>query len=679
MKTSLLLLPLFFFFFLKIVLVIPVSESTPISFDFQNFSHNSSLLLLQGNATLINGSIAITEFTDHSVGHVTYHQPLHLYDNHGNLASFSTYFSFVIDAKNTNPHGDGFTFFLVPNTSSIPYDNYEGSILGLMSSDDQLHHTTGTFVAVEFDTYKNDWDPDGDHVGIDINFLKSIVYENWMSGSLDGRVSQAWISYDSSSSKLDVRFTNFTSGDPGKSAFGQLTYQVNLSQVLGSEWVTFGFSASTGSFKEHHKIFSWSFSSTFPNTPLSPSPVPYGVFLNDDDQQAERSNPSSLVWGTGIGVGVTVFSLVITGWLLYRRKSLKGKDGFDFAVEIDDEFGTKTGPRKFLYHELARATNNFEEKGKLGEGGFGCVYKGLLKEPNLCIAVKRVSKGSKQGLKEYASEVRIISHLRHRNLVQLIGWCHDKGELLLAYEFMPNKSLDWHLFESNRALSWETRFKIVQGLASALLYLHELGDQCVLHRDIKSSNIMLDSSFNAKLGDFGLARLVDHQKGSQTTVLAGTFGYMAPECLMSGKSSKESDVYSFGVVALEIACGKKSIVPNIEEGSELLLHRVWGLYGSGKFLDAVDARLKGNFTRQAMECLMMVGMWCAHPDSTLRPSIGQAIKMLNRESPMPHLPLEMPILRYVGVPLIDMKALSDLSSYTFSGNGCGQNEVDSMR
>ncbi|KAL6130618.1 hypothetical protein ACLB2K_068997 [Fragaria x ananassa] len=209
---------------------------------------------------------------------------------------------------------------------------------------------------------------------------------------------------------------------------------------------------------------------------------------------------------------------------------------------IDDEFEQGTGPRKFLYEELVRATGNFEEEQKLGQGGFGWVYKGFIKDLNSYVAMKRISKGSKQGMKEYATEVRIISRLRHQNLVQLLGWCHKKKELLLVYELMPNCSLNSHLFKQESLLTWEARYKIAQGLASGLLYLHEGWEQCVLHRDIKSSSIMLNSNFNAKLGDFGLARLADHGKQSQTTVLAGTIGYMAPECVTTGKASKETNV-----------------------------------------------------------------------------------------------------------------------------------------
>ena len=183
------------------------------------------------------------------------------------------------------------------------------------------------------------------------------------------------------------------------------------------------------------------------------------------------------------------------------------------------------------------------------------------------------------------------------------------------------------------------RYNIAQGLASVLLYLHEEWEQCVLHRDIKSSNVMLDSNFNAKLGDFGLARLVDHEKGSHTMALAGTIGYMAPECVISGRASKESDIYiySFGVVALEIACGRKPINPNAKEDEKTMLEWVWEHYGTRNLLKVADPRLCGNFDEQQMERLMVVRLWCTHPDSISRPSIRKVIHVLDFEIALPIL------------------------------------------
>jgi len=320
-----------------------------------------------------------------------------------------------------------------------------------------------------------------------------------------------------------------------------------------------------------------------------------------------------LDWVLGVVLYIVVGAALVGFVIKFMCGHEEDEEGGHVLEEyMDDEFERGTGPKKFPYQELARATNNFKDEEKLGEGGFGGVYKGFLKEIDSFVAVKRVSRGSKQGIKEYAAEVKIISRLRHRNLVKLIGWCHERKELLLVYEFMPHGSLDSHLFEETSLLTWEVRYKIVQGLASGLLYLHEEWEQCVVHRDIKSSNIMLDSEFNAKLGDFGLARLVDHGKGSQTTVLAGTMGYKAPECTMTGKASRESDVYSFGIVALEIACGRTPINPKASNEDQVsMVQWVWELYGEGKLLEAVDPRLCGDFNKTQMERLMIDGLSCA--------------------------------------------------------------------
>jgi serine/threonine protein kinase len=386
----------------------------------------------------------------------------------------------------------------------------------------------------------------------------------------------------------------------------------------------------------------------------------------------------------GVSVGSVSFFIifVFSMWFLLRRRRKRAKlieearekqleqgNFFEDEPEMEDEFEKGTGPKRFRYGELAEATENFSDKQKLGEGGFGSVYRGFLKDMNVHVAIKRVSKGSKQGRKEYASEVSIISRIRHRNLVQLIGWCHGGGELLLVYELMPNGSLDTHLYSSDGdgdgavPLPWPLRHEIVLGLGSALLYLHQDWEQCVLHRDIKPSNVMLDASFHAKLGDFGLARLVDHGRRSHTTVLAGTMGYMDPECMITGRASAESDVYSFGVVLLEIACGRRPMVPRRgEEGEEddviHIVQWVWEFYGRGDILDAADARLKGDFDAGEMETVIVVGLWCAHPDRSLRPSIRQAVNVLRREAPPPSLPAKMPVATFMPPP--------DASYYTSS-------------
>ncbi|KAK8617594.1 hypothetical protein V6N13_080504 [Hibiscus sabdariffa] len=376
--------------------------------------------------------------------------------------------------------------------------------------------------------------------------------------------------------------------------------------------------------------------------------VPTGVAHGPAVVAPSPSTDSALggmVVGLIGGAGALIFGIGSI-WFILRRRRKKANKVEDI---IDGKFQNGMGPRKFSLVQIAKMTSNFKAE-KLGKGGFGDVFRGYLRDLDTNVAVKRISKASKQGIKEYASEVKIISRLRHKNLVKLIGWCHEKGELILVYEFMTNGSLDSHLFKGKSLLTWDMRFRIVQGLASALFYLHEEGDHCILHRDVKASNIMLDSGFNAKLGDFGLARLVDHTKGSQTTHLAGTLGYMAPECVSSCKASKEADVYSFGVVALEIACGRRSIEPTYEESRASLVAWVWDLFGNRQLLGAADPKLSMDFDAKEMECLLMVGLWCVHPDPKSRPSIRQTIQVLNFEAPLPKLPSARPTPTY-GVPI----------------------------
>ncbi|KAJ3685110.1 hypothetical protein LUZ61_014274 [Rhynchospora tenuis] len=312
---------------------------------------------------------------------------------------------------------------------------------------------------------------------------------------------------------------------------------------------------------------------------------------------------------------------------------------------IDKEFEKGRGPKKFQYDELATATDDFAESKKLGEGGSGSVYRGtFLVGVETQVAIKRVSKASKHAKKEYVSEVKIISQLRHRNLVELLGWCHDRDEFLIVYELMHNGSLDTHLYHKDTVLPWSLRHQIALGLGSALLYLHTDFKKCVLHRDIKPSNVMLDSSFNAKLGDFGVSRLIDHNSAAQT-LPAGTMGYIAPECLQTGQATTESDIYSFGVVLLEIACGRRPWVAQDDENIAILVKWVWHLYGNNSILDAIDSRLNGEFKAQEAKRLLIVGLWCAQPDYTLRPSIRQAVSVLQYEYPLPDLPSKMPVMR----------------------------------
>ncbi|KAJ9552320.1 hypothetical protein OSB04_016365 [Centaurea solstitialis] len=628
-----------------LLFIIPYATSLTFNFTDIGPNHLNQDIQVTGDGSYISDEgIQVTpdgigSNRSRRAGRATYIKELHLWDETtGELASFTTDFTFVIDSMSATYYADGLTFFLAKNNSVILL----GGSMGLPVNGTTIG-TTNPFVAVEFDTFWNRfWDPRnssngavGDHVGISINSLASVASQKWFSNIPDGRLCHAWIKYDSASKNFSVSFTGFQ--DNTVVLQTGLQYMIDLRNVL-PERVIFGFSAATGDLFQKNNVKSWAFNSSDLQTDKTDGLPPTS---RPDLDLVKGKNKTGVIVGSISGLSVLVIFVAILALFVRRRKNKTREDEAEelqFDVEMNNEFQMGTGARRFSYLELAQATRDFAEDEKLGEGGFGGVYRGFLKDLNTYVAVKRVSKTSKQGIKEYSTEVRVISRLRHRNLVQLIGWCHEKGELLLVYEFMENGSLDSHLFKAKSLVTWGTRYKIAHGVASALLYLHEGWEQCVLHRDIKSSNVMLDSNFNAKVGDFGLAKLVDHDKGPQTTILAGTLGYLAPECVATGKASKESDVFSFGVVALEIACGRKPINYEAEEKQIRLVEWVWELYGTGTLLEAVDPRMGSNFKEEEMKCLMIVGLWCVHPDSKLRPSMRQVIQVLIFEASLPTLP-----------------------------------------
>ncbi len=321
---------------------------------------------------------------------------------------------------------------------------------------------------------------------------------------------------------------------------------------------------------------------------------------------------------------------------------------------VSDHHFLNIGPRKFNYLELCMATQNFREEQLLGSGGCGSVYKGVLQDTGSVVAVKRITKQSEQGETDFVAEISVISQVRHRNLVQLRGWCHEEGKLLLVYDYMSNTSLDKWLFTNPQklrstpplVLSWEVRYNIVTGVAAAVHYLHEEWEQCILHRDIKASNVMLDTDFKGKLGDFGLARLIDHDKLPHTSLLAGTLGYLAPELPHTCKATKNTDVYSFGILSLEIACGRPVFSPIAPQSRTLLLDYVWQEHKKKSIVNVVDPRLEMDFVEEEVLRVLHVGLLCSHPDPAARPNMRLVNRYLNGEVLMPSLPESQPEVSY---------------------------------
>ncbi|XP_071706126.1 L-type lectin-domain containing receptor kinase IX.1-like [Rutidosis leptorrhynchoides] len=606
-----------------LLLFIPFANS--VYFQVPRFEPNTNEVVYIGDASPFFGGVNLNSVVYCCrVGQVLYKEKVPLWDsNSGKLSDFVTRFSFIIDTQDFIPpkgfgYGHGIVFFLAPVDFETPLNSAAG-FLGIFNTTTSDNPTQGPIVHVEFDSFSNhEWDPPGGHVGINRNSLSSVTYASWNTSLYDKQTGTCWVSYNATTKNLSVFWTY--ERNPVFKGESIISYVIDLKEALPS-WVTIGISASTGQYMEKQALEYWEFNSS--------------LYVKD----SKSSNKMKLKVGFAVPLGVLLILCIVTytTWLRIHKRSKDETLGMVNVTSINDDLERGTGPKRFSYKDLALATNNFSDDLKLGEGGFGCVFRGYLSYEKKIVAVKKISRGSKQGKKEYITEVKIISSLRHRNLVQLIGWCHDEKEFLLVYEFMPNGSLDSHLFGGMRPLAWGLRYKISLGLASALLYLHEEWEQCVIHRDVKSSNVMLDSGFNAKLGDFGLARLMDHELGPQTTGLAGTLGYMAPEYVRTGRASKESDVYSFGVVVIEICCGRKAR-DCINTDSEMgLVDWVWWLYEKGDILFAVDEKLNNDFNDEQAKCLMMVGLWCAHPNRSFRPSIRQAIQVINFEAPFPSL------------------------------------------
>ncbi|XP_059436887.1 G-type lectin S-receptor-like serine/threonine-protein kinase At1g11330 [Corylus avellana] len=297
----------------------------------------------------------------------------------------------------------------------------------------------------------------------------------------------------------------------------------------------------------------------------------------------------------------------------------------------------------FNLQELASATNNFHLSNKLGHGGFGPVYKGKMLDGQE-IAVKRLSKTSRQGLDEFMNEVVVISKLQHRNLVRLLGCCVDGEEQMLVYEYMPNKSLDAFLFDSikSKVLDWRRRFNIIEGIGRGLLYLHRDSRLRIIHRDLKASNILLDEELNPKISDFGMARIFGgNVDQANTTRVVGTYGYMSPEYAMQGRFSEKSDVFSFGVLLLEIVIGRRNNSFYDDDHAMHLLGFAWQMWNANNIVALTDLMIREPcFEMEILRCIH-VGLLCVQEVAKDRPTVSTVISMLKSETldlPLPKQP-----------------------------------------
>ncbi|XP_047948348.1 G-type lectin S-receptor-like serine/threonine-protein kinase At1g11300 [Salvia hispanica] len=320
--------------------------------------------------------------------------------------------------------------------------------------------------------------------------------------------------------------------------------------------------------------------------------------------------------------------------LLFVKTKGTDKRYSEEMARIHNKHGVKLDELPlFTFTMLSNATQDFDCTNKLGQGGFGPVYKGKL--PNgVEIAVKRLARSSNQGVEEFMNEVEVISRLQHRNLVRLLGCCVDSGEKLLVYEYMPNGSLDTYLFSSHRhnLLTWKTHKLIIEGICRGLLYLHRDSRLKIIHRDLKASNILLDEALSPKISDFGMAKIFcGNDDQANTTRVVGTFGYMPPEYALHGTFSEKSDVYSFGVLLLEIVSGKKH--SSFDDQQLFLTAYAWKLWNEGKIVNLMDPAIYEDDSGMEDDIVRYgnVGLLCVQEMAADRPNMATALSMLNCE------------------------------------------------
>ncbi|KAI3948589.1 hypothetical protein MKW92_033985 [Papaver armeniacum] len=595
-----------------------------------------------------NGLLRLTNnFSgSHEIGHAFYLRPLRLRNieqnssttnsknnsANGTVFSFSTSFIFSIEredpqAPDSGAAGEGIAFVLAPQ-AELPGTN-ENGYLGLFNSTN-VGHSTNHVVAVELDT--------GQHIGIDINSLRSEKSEppkyytdsngTYRNISLtSGDRIQVWIEYDGISKKLNVTLAPTTVRKP---EIPLLSYRKDLSAIILDSMYA-GFSSSTSSARTSHYIWGWSFRINGTAPPIDLSPLLESPQRKADDRKQN-------IFGVELAIIIPILVSTFILGVIFVVGVFRCNKSTDGVEDLEQSYGRL----RFSYRELYIATKGFRKKQLLGIGGFGMVYKGELRSSKTKIAVKRISHNSKQGVREFISEIISIGHLRHRNLVQLLGYCRRNKELLLVYDFMPNGSLDKLIFRHSEStstspvLSWNQRFQIIKGVACGLIYLHEEWEQVVIHRDIKASNVLLDGEMNARLGDFGLARLYNRGTNPQTTNVVGTLGYMAPEMTKTGRATTSSDVFAFGAFLLEVACGRRPVeLHKSETEGEVLVDWVLCCWRRGAILQTSDPNLVNEYVKEEMEMVLKLGLLCSHNDPKARPSMRQVLQYLEGDLPLP--------------------------------------------
>ncbi|KAK1323979.1 putative receptor-like protein kinase [Acorus calamus] len=404
-----------------------------------------------------------------------------------------------------------------------------------------------------------------------------------------------------------------------------------------------------------------------PQNPSTTSCI-FGLALASSPQH-NQSHSSTLIYASAGAASSVVLLVILIIFYFWRRTKKKKKKMNYTRPDENSQCYPNIGSIWFSVEDLEVATDNFSQRHLIGRGGFGAVYKGRM-PCGSAVAVKKIIESDFQGGDaEFRNEVEIISNLKHRNLVPLRGCCitTDSGgqERYLVYEYMENGNLEDHLFSTKNKLGWPQRKSIILDIAKGLVYLHYGVKPAIYHRDIKATNILLDGEMRARVADFGLAKQIREGQSNLTTRVAGTHGYLAPEYALYGQLTEKSDVYSFGVVVLEVMSGRKALDASLAHDSMLVTDWAWSLIRAGRAEEVLEVSLRkgecdgdGVYPKGIMERFVRVGILCAHVMVALRPTILDALKMLEGDIDIPPIPDRPMMLGHGGLYTMDADAFS---------------------
>ncbi|CAN6331266.1 unnamed protein product [Urochloa humidicola] len=703
-----------------------------VRFDYATLTLGSLRLL--GDAHLKNGTIRLSHdlpVPTSGAGRALYATAVPV------LAGFSTQFAFTVATLNPSSVGGGLAFVVASSSSSL---GDAGPYIGVDTATDaaavefdtlmdvQFGDVNGNHVGLDLGSMVSAAVADLDEVGVELTSGRTV--NAW----IDYRVADSGKGKGGGILEVSVSYAAKRPPAPVLSAPLDLGESVKDAAFVG-------FSASTQGSTEAHAIEWWTFSTASPapapvpppetpavqplppsvnNNPVLPSPVLPGVTTPSPPTAtvsasapagssiSAASAPAASAAGNAAGSPRPPAHAAVAGaatagafvaasfagfalWALTRRARARRRTALA-AVDrstsrrrdggIASAAALARSPREFSYKELSAATRGFDASRVIGNGAFGTVYKGIIPDTGAMVAVKRCTNGGnagggEQARSEFLSELSIIAGLRHRNLLRLQGWCYEKGEILLVYDYMRNGSLDRALFDaSSPVLPWHHRRDILAGVASALAYLHHECERRVIHRDVKSSNVMLDEAFRARLGDFGLARQAEHGESPDATAAAGTMGYLAPEYLLTGRATEATDVFSFGALALEVACGRRPI--GTEGRCNNLVEWVWSLHGEARVLEAVDPRMGGEFEEGEVRRALLVGLACSSPEPALRPGMRAVVQMLSGEADPPFVPAARPSMSFSANHQLLLSLQDSVSDYNALGLTLSDSSEDSM-